>query len=90
MNIILNHTYYLRGKKPDRTANVIQKFLKNNGNVTVTRADEAQVTVFLDRNEYLQAGLDLWSDQSTDPKLQKIENVTEKNLNNKLVKLEDW
>lgn len=87
VNIMLNHAHYLRGKKPDPTANVIKRFLKDNKDLLVTRADKGQVTVLLDRNAYLTAGLDLLNDQSTYTKLQKDKNVTAQNLNNKLVKL---
>ncbi|XP_071576008.1 uncharacterized protein [Temnothorax nylanderi] len=48
-----------------------KKFLRDNQDVFVTRADKDQVTVIMDRDEYLEKMTELLNDESTYKKLKK-------------------
>lgn len=86
VNILTNHMIHIRNLKPNHAANVVTGFLKSHPNILVTRADKGQVTVLLNRHDYVDAGTDLLQDTTTYKNLSKNKNTTAQNLNNTLVK----
>lgn len=88
INILVNHLNKLNNTKANHNISLLKKFIRGNDNLIITRADKGQVTVVLNKSEYISAAEEMLTDDNTYTKTNKNHTDRIQKINNKILK--DW